>query len=144
MELPRYHRMRRTLYRLEGSACPSCDGRYFPPRTVCPACRKGDLKPHAFSGQGTLYSFTRVEQPPRGFASLAPYAVGMVRLEEGPLVTAQLADTDGVELAIGMPVEMVTRVVRDSAENGLIVYGYKFRPLLRPARAPGREPRPRP
>jgi scaffold protein (connect acetoacetyl-CoA thiolase and HMG-CoA synthase) len=135
MELPRYHRMRGALYRLEGSACQACQGRFFPPRPVCPACKARDLKPYAFSGRGILYSFTRVAQPPRGFASVAPYGVGMVRLEEGPLVTAQLADTDGVELAIGMPVEMVTRKVRDAAEHGFIVYGYKFRPLLR-------EPRP--
>jgi scaffold protein (connect acetoacetyl-CoA thiolase and HMG-CoA synthase) len=137
MELPRYHRMRRTLYRLEGSACPSCAARHFPPRAVCPACRKGGLAPHRFSGRGTLYSFSRVLQAPRGFASVAPYAVGMVRLEEGPLVTAQLTDTDGVDLAIGMPVEMVTRKIRDSEEHGFILYGYKFRPLLR-------EPRPAP
>jgi len=132
MELPRYHRMRRTLYHLEGSACAACGGRFFPPRAVCPSCRKGDLTPHRFSGRGTLYSYTRVGQPPRGFASLAPYDVGMVRLEEGPLVTAQLSDTEGVDLAIGMPVEMVTRTLRDAAEHGSIVYGYKFRPLLRP------------
>ena len=64
---------------------------------------------------------------------MGPYAVGMVRLEEGPLVTAQLSDTDGLELSIGMPVEMVTRKIRDAAENGFIVYGYKFRPRLREA-----------
>jgi hypothetical protein len=136
MELPRYHRMRRTLYRLEGSACGACSGRFFPPRRVCPACKKADLQPFPFSGRGTLYSFTRVLQPPRGFASIGPYAAGMVRLEEGPLVTAQLADADGVDLAIGMPVEMVTRKIRDAEEHGYIVYGYKFRPVLR-------EPRPR-
>ena len=89
-----------------------------------------------FSGRGALYSFTRVTQPPRGFASVGPYAVGMVRLEEGPLVTAQLTDAEGVDLAIGMPVEMVTRKVRDSAEHGFILYGYKFRPLLRETRPP--------
>jgi len=136
MELPRFHRMRRALYHLEGGACRACDRRYFPPRPLCPACR-GALEPFAFSGRGTLYSFTRVLQPPRGFASIGPYAVGMVRLEEGPLVTAQLADTDGVDLEIGQPVEMVTRKIRDAEEHGFIVYGYKFRPRLR-------EPRPRP
>ncbi|HEU4402995.1 MAG TPA: Zn-ribbon domain-containing OB-fold protein [Candidatus Polarisedimenticolia bacterium] len=134
MELPRYHRMRRTLYRLEGSACGACGGRFFPPRAVCPACKKGDLAPHRFSGRGTLYSYTRVTQPPRGFASVAPYDVGMVRLEEGPLISAQLTDTEGIELTIDMPVEMVTRTLRDSAEHGFIVYGYKFRPLLRELR----------
>lgn len=131
MELPRYHRMRHTLYSLEGSACADCGGRFFPPRRVCPACKKGSLRPQRFSGRGTLYSFTRVSQPPRGFASVGPYAVGMVRLEEGPLVTAQLSDTDGSDLSIGMPVEMVTRKIRDAAEHGFIVYGYKFRPRLR-------------
>jgi uncharacterized OB-fold protein len=137
MELPRYHRMRRTLYRLEGSACPSCARRFFPPRSVCPACKSSGLEAFLFSGRGTLYSFSRVTQPPRGFASVGPYAVGMVRLEEGPLVTAQLSDTEGVDLAVGLPVEMVTRKIRDAEEHGFIVYGYKFRPLLR-------EPRPQP
>ena len=134
MELPRYHRMRGTLYRLEGSACPGCKERFFPPRTVCPACRRGGLEPFRFSGRGTLYSYTRVVQPPRGFASVGPYAVGMVRLEEGPLVTAQLSDTDGSDLAIGQRVEMVTRKIRDAQEHGFILYGYKFRPLLREPR----------
>ena len=137
MELPRFHRMRRTLYRLEGSRCRACAGRFFPPRGVCPACRTGGtLEPHPFSGRGTLWSFTRVTQAPRGFATLAPYAVALVRLEEGPLVAAPLADTDGVDLSIGMPVEMVTRKVRDAEEHGFIVYGYKFRPVLCPRHAP--------
>ncbi len=130
MELPRYHRLRGAYYRLEGSACPACPARYFPPRTVCPSCRTAGLRPFVFSGRGTLYSFSRVLQPPRGYASMAPYDVGMVRLEEGPLVSCQLADSEGVELAIGMPVEMVVRKIRDAEEHGYIVYGYKFRPLL--------------
>jgi len=137
MELPRYHRLRGAYYRLEGSACPSCERRFFPPRPVCPSCKAQGLRTFAFSGRGTLYSFSRVLQPPRGFAPMAPYDVGMVRLEEGPLVSAQLADTEGVDLSIGMPVEMVTRKIRDSEEHGYIVYGYKFRPLLRPGRAGG-------
>jgi len=32
---------------------------------------------------------------------------------------------------IGMPVEMITRKIRsDGDERGLLVYGYKFRPLV--------------
>lgn len=134
MELPRYHRMRRTFYRLEGSVCASCSRRSFPPRAVCPGCRSTGLKPFLFCGRGTLYSFTRVTQPPRGFGSVAPYAVGMVRLEEGPLVTAQITDADGIDLTIGMALEMVTRKVRDAEEHGFLVYGYKFRPLIRETR----------
>jgi uncharacterized OB-fold protein len=51
-------------------------------------------------------------------------------LEEGPLVTAQLTDVDSEDVAIGMPVEMVTRRLREDGKQGVIVYGYKFRPRL--------------
>ena len=55
--------------------------------------------------------------------------MALVKLEEGPMVTAQLTDVDNSEVQIGMPVEMVTRKMRnDGDERGLIVYGYKFRP----------------
>jgi hypothetical protein len=44
-------------------------------------------------------------------------------------------DLEDVE--IGMPVEMVTRKLREEGEDGLIVYGYKFRPSgLIPSRQP--------
>jgi uncharacterized OB-fold protein len=33
---------------------------------------------------------------------------------------------------IGMPVEMVTRKIRqDGDERGMLVYGYKFRPVMK-------------
>jgi uncharacterized OB-fold protein len=55
--------------------------------------------------------------------------VAIVKLEEGPMLTAQLTDIGEQPIEIGMPVEMVTRKMRnDGDERGLIVYGYKFRP----------------
>ena len=45
----------------------------------------------------------------------------------GPLAVADV-DNDGGE--IGMPVEMVTRKLREDGDKGMIVYGYKFRPRL--------------
>jgi len=45
-------------------------------------------------------------------------------------VTAQLTDLGDAPVEIGMPVEMVTRRLRqDGDERGLLVYGYKFRPV---------------
>jgi len=132
MELPRFHRLRGPYYRLEGTRCRGCGAKHFPPRRVCPGCRSGDLETLAFSGRGTVYAATRVTQAPRGHGSMAPYSVALVRLEEGPLVTAQLADAGDEPPPGGTPVEMVTRKVRDSEEQGLIVYGYKFRPRLEP------------
>jgi uncharacterized OB-fold protein len=75
-----------------------------------------------------VYSYSTVYQAPAGYEEFVPYTVALVELDEGPLVTAQLTDVDQDEVEIGMPVEMVTRKLREEGEDGLIVYGYKFRP----------------
>jgi uncharacterized OB-fold protein len=54
----------------------------------------------------------------------------MVQLEEGVRVTAQLTDVEPEEVAIGLPVEMVVRRLREYGPNGYLVYGYKFRPRI--------------
>ena len=87
--------------------------------------------PTRFSGHGKVYSFTVVADPPAGFERNAPYAVALVQLDEGPMVTAQLTDLGEQKVEIGMPVEMVTRRIRsDGDERGMLVYGYKFRPVM--------------
>jgi len=77
-----------------------------------------------------VYSFSTVYDAPAGYIEYQPYTVALIKLDEGPLVTAQLTDVDNEDVHIGMPVEMVTRKIKEEGENGLIVYGYKFRPLL--------------
>jgi uncharacterized OB-fold protein len=67
---------------------------------------------------------------PKGFEDQKPYMVALVRMDDGPMVTAQLTDVDHDQVAIGMRVEMVTRKIREDGAEGQIVYGYKFRPLL--------------
>ena len=79
---------------------------------------------------GTIYSYTRLLEPPAGFEAQAPYYLALVRLEDGHLVTAQLTDVvGGVE--IGDEVEMVTRKLTTDGRRGMIVYGYKFRPVMK-------------
>ena len=103
---------------------------------------------YQFSGRGEIYSFTTIYEAPEGFQDQVPYAVALVRLEEGPLITAGLTDLeqewvpkeiDGkirsvmrYKIKIGMPVKMVTRKLRISGdpERGQIIHGIKFRPLL--------------
>jgi uncharacterized OB-fold protein len=131
MEIPRHWRLRKQRYSLQGEVCPHCEAKIFPPRDVCPACGEEAKTTFQFSGRGEVYSYTTVYDAPTGYQEYAPYTVALVRLEEGPLVTAQLTDVDGQDVAIGTPVEMVTRRLRqDGDERGLIVYGYKFRPVL--------------
>ncbi len=49
------------------------------------------------------------------------------------MITAQMTDVAPDDVRIGMPVEMVTRKLSQEGNEGQILYGYKFRPLLRQA-----------
>ena len=130
MEIPRHWRLKSQRYALVGEVCPHCQVKIFPPRDVCPDCGQEARETFQFSGRGEVYSYTTVYEPPAGFEENAPYTVALVKLEEGPLVTAQLTDLDDRGPEIGLPVEMVTRKLRSDGDRGVLVYGYKFRPVL--------------
>ncbi len=134
MEIPRHWRLRKQRYGLVGEVCPHCQAKIFPPRDVCPSCGNEARELYTFSGRGEVYSYTTIYEAPSGFEHQVPYTVALIKLEEGPMVTAQLTDVHPQEVQIGMPVEMVTRKLRtDGDERGLILYGYKFRPRLQEA-----------
>ena len=130
MEIPRHWRLKKQRYALVGEVCPHCEAKIFPPRDVCPHCSGEAKTPYQFSGQGEVYSYTVMNDAPAGFEENVPYTVAVVKLAEGPMVTAQLTDLGEEPVKIGMPVEMVTRRIRsDGNDRGMIVYGYKFRPV---------------
>ena len=131
MDIPRHWRLRKQRYGLVGEVCEHCDAKVFPPRDICPSCGEEAKTLYNFSGRGEVYSYTTVFDAPAGFEDNAPYTVAMIKLEEGPLVTAQLTDLENKQVEIGMPVEMVTRKLRSATdERGMLVYGYKFRPVM--------------
>lgn len=130
MEVSRHWRLRQQRYALVGEECPHCEEKIFPPRDICPSCGQEATQSYQFSGRGEVYSFTTVRNAPAGFEVNAPYTVALIRLDEGPMVTAQLTDLGDEPVEIGMPVEMVTRKLREDGDKGMLVYGYKFRPVM--------------
>ena len=130
MQVSQHWRLNQQRYTLMGEECPSCSTKIFPPRDVCLECAAPAKELFALTGLGEVYSFSTVYNAPAGFEGMAPYTVAMVKLDEGPVVTAQLTDVDLDEIQIGMPVEMVTRKLRTDGDEGMIMYGYKFRPIL--------------
>lgn len=128
MSVARSWRTRRQRYSLVGERCEYCQNAIFPPRDVCPHCAEPAQKEYTMSGRGTVYSYTTVYDPPAGFEAYVPYPVALVKLDEGPMVTAQLTDVGADDVRIGMPVEMVTRKLSEQGDEGIIQYSYKFRP----------------
>lgn len=133
MEIASHWRIKKQRYALVGEVCPHCATKIFPPRDICPKCGDEAKDLYQFSGRGEVYSYTTLYNAPAGYEEQAPYTVAMVQLEEGPLVTAQLTDIDEKEPEVGMPVEMVTRKLGSEGDRGILIYGYKFRPVLETA-----------
>ena len=130
VEIARHWRLKPQRYGLIGEVCPDCHEKIFPPRDVCPHCAENAGPDFQFSGKGEIYSYTTIHNAPEGYSGNAPYIIALIKLEEGPMITAQLTDIDADEVEIGLPLEMVTRKLMEQGEEGLIQYGYKFRPQL--------------
>ena len=96
MEVARYWRTTDQRYRLTGEVDKKTGQSFV-------SSRGGrNAEPKQMSGRGEVYSYTTIHAPPAGFEKFAPYTVALVRLDEGPLVTAQLTDVDEAEVKIGM------------------------------------------
>ena len=91
---------------------------------------KGPSGHVALTGRGEVFSFTTMYNVPKGYEEQKPYSVALIRLDDGPMITAQLTDVDAPDIYIGMRVEMVTRKLREEGDEGQIIYGYKFRPAI--------------
>lgn len=130
VEIARHWRLKAQRYSLIGEVCPVCQGKIFPPRDVCPHCAEAAGPEFQFSGKGEVYSYSTIYSAPEGFEEQAPYAVALIKLDEGPMLTAQLTDIAGNGVKIGDKVEMVTRKLAQQGEEGLVLYGYKFRPQM--------------
>ena len=110
--------------KLIGSKCNACGHLVSPQRGICPQCQSNDVEVVEFSGKGTLVAFTVISVPPThmaeaGYSNKNPYCVGIVELEEGPRVTAQILDVDMQQpqnIKIGKPVTM-TIIERGSEDE---------------------------
>jgi uncharacterized OB-fold protein len=92
---PYYDALRRG--ELVAQHCKACDRPILYPRHVCPFCYESNLGWVQLSGGGVLHSFAvqRVG-PPTGFEPDLPYAVGVVKLDEGAQLLGRLwPDDDG-------------------------------------------------
>lgn len=130
--VPFHWRRFKERYHLIGSQCDHCGNHFYPPREICPHCRRsGKVKEVKFSGKGKIFSYTVIRVPPEGFHLYIPYVVAVIELEEGAKMLSQVIDCDPEEVKIGMPVKACFRKIRSEDDSGLILYGFKFRPANR-------------
>ena len=110
-----------------GSKCKECSTLFFPSRRKCTKCKSNELEDYKFKGTGEIYTHSTIHYPPAGFERQVPYSVAIVKLDEGPKMTAQIVEFEHIE--IGMKVESCIRKIYVDGETGIIHYGIKFRPI---------------
>jgi len=128
MRVPRYWREIPERYRMEAGKCKQCGSIQFPARLVCPDCKAREFDTILLQGKGELTTFTVIRIAPEGFGDLAPYAIGIVKLDEGIQVMGQIVDCDPDDLNIGDRLVTQFRRINEEGKTGMILYGYKFVP----------------
>lgn len=91
--------------RLEVQRCADCGRLRHPPAPACAHCRSFEWDTLECSRRCTLHSWTVVHHPVDP-AFDHPVVVGLVDLEEGPRLVADVAGVAPGELAIGMALEV--------------------------------------
>jgi uncharacterized OB-fold protein len=87
--------------------CLACSQLHFMPRHLCPSCWSDQLEWLEAKGTGSVHSFTvvrRASDP--AFASLVPYVVALIDLEEGPRMMANILGADALDVKIGDAVKV--------------------------------------
>jgi hypothetical protein len=101
--------------RLMGSRCKRDGALFLPPRSMCPADFSSEMEWVEFSGRARLVAFSVIHigtsaMLEAGFDRQHPYCSGVVALEEGPQISAQILGVDVLRpdtIRIGMPLEAV-------------------------------------
>ena len=92
--------------RLMGTKCAKCGTITCPPRAICHKCLWDKFEWVEFKGHGKLLTYTIIYFPPTQFQALAPYAVGIAKLEEGPQLSGMIKNVKVEEIRIGMPLQV--------------------------------------
>ena len=92
---------------------PTAKKYQFWPRANSVTTGKRNLEWKATSGKGELYSFTITHVPTPGFEARAPYVIGMIELDEGVRIIANLINIEIDEVQIGMRMKVAWEKLSD-------------------------------
>lgn len=100
--------------KLMGTRCKDCGELYVPVRKLCIKCNSANMEWKEMMGKGQLAAFTSITVGTpyfieKGYDRNKPYCFSVIKLEEGPMVSAQLVGVDESKpetINIGMPLKV--------------------------------------
>ncbi len=127
---PASWRHRSFRYRMMVWRCVDCGAVHNYRARRCRRCRSGRIGEDQLPQRGRLLFYTMVRTMFEGYEHHSPSPAGIIEFEDGTRILALLTDCEPEELREGMVVERVFRKIAEDGDSGVIVYGFKFRPLL--------------
>ena len=91
-----------TQGKLMAGKCTRCGKIHLPPRPLCDNCFSQEFEWMEVSGKGKLLTYTVIHIAPPQFQAMAPYAVGIVQLENGLKIPGMISGVAHEQLKIGM------------------------------------------
>jgi uncharacterized OB-fold protein len=88
--------------KLMAAKCSKCGAMLLPPRPMCTKCFSTNFEWVKLSGKGKLLSYTVIHVSPPQFESMAPYIVGIVKLEEGLHLPGMIRGVEPEKIRVGM------------------------------------------
>ena len=106
--------------KIMASKCKKCGTKHLPPRPICPDCFGNEMEWVELEGNGKLVAYTVIGVGPMpminaGYDRENPYCAGIVELEEGLRVTAQVL---GVDVDHPQNIKIGTPLVAEFTERG--------------------------
>jgi len=90
--------------KLMAAKCNSCGAVILPPRPACSKCMSTNLQWTSVNPMGKLLTYTVIHVSPKEFESKAPYALGIVRFDNGGQLLGMVRDIEPAKLQVGMTV----------------------------------------
>ena len=110
--------------------CNACSSVYFPPRPFCPECGSRSVAVFAASGKGRLESYVINQRPHPAWEE--PYAIALIRLEEGPRLMSNVVGCAQTPEALQL--DMSLEVTFEALSEDIVL------PLFKPPAEPTAEP----
>jgi len=130
--IPIYWRNKNSYYSIEITKCRKCGKVAFFRRSICPFCSSREVEVIKSRGVGRVVSFTinyfRGDTNLEGY----PRIIALIELNEGIKIVGELSDVKPEEVREGIEVEAVLRRYSSDDPYGLIYYGLKFIPRIKP------------
>jgi len=115
--------------KLMAAKCNKCGQIILPPRPMCPKCLSKDLKWAESPLRGKLLTYTVIHVSPQQFQAMAPYAVGIVELENGAHLPGMIKGVPMDQIKVGMTLTLSFEDITTTATNAWPQWPrYHFKP----------------